>query len=130
MLFFFYNKSLECARAINQYSAAAVLKDSIYVVGGVQAGEDLADKVEVCKEGKKVILAKEELSDDVDFDAITHMTDGFSGSDLKNLCATPVRELGENDKVEVYKEGQGWEATNLSAVGKRRFASATVLGED
>ncbi|GFP99251.1 kelch-like protein 1 [Phtheirospermum japonicum] len=34
------------------------------------------------------------------------------------------------DKVEVYKEGQGWEATNLRAMGKRCFASAIVLGED
>ncbi|KAL3629864.1 hypothetical protein CASFOL_026176 [Castilleja foliolosa] len=34
------------------------------------------------------------------------------------------------DKVEVYKEGQGWESTNLRAVGKRCFASAIVLGED
>ncbi|GFP98969.1 ATPase family aaa domain-containing protein 1 [Phtheirospermum japonicum] len=50
----------------------------------------------------KVILAKEELSDDVDFNAIAHMTDGFSGSDLKNLCVTaaycPVREFLKNDK--------------------------------
>lgn len=31
----------------------------------------------------KVILAKEDLSSDVDFDAIATMTDGYSGSDLK-----------------------------------------------
>lgn len=31
----------------------------------------------------KVILAKEDLSPDVDFDAIASMTDGYSGSDLK-----------------------------------------------
>ena len=31
----------------------------------------------------KVILAKEDLSSDVDFDAIASMTDGYSGSDLK-----------------------------------------------
>ena len=30
-----------------------------------------------------VVLAKEELSPDVDFDTIAGMTDGFSGSDLK-----------------------------------------------
>ncbi|GFP80315.1 proteasome-activating nucleotidase [Phtheirospermum japonicum] len=56
----------------------------------------------------KVILTKEELSDDVDFNAIAHMTGGFSGCDLKvcifqNLCVTaayhPVRELVKNDKV-------------------------------
>ena len=31
----------------------------------------------------KVILAKEDLSPDIDFDAIAGMTDGYSGSDLK-----------------------------------------------
>ncbi|XP_020554761.1 uncharacterized protein LOC105177420 isoform X1 [Sesamum indicum] len=50
----------------------------------------------------KVILAKEDLSRDVDFNAIAHMTDGFSGSDLKNLCRAaayrPVREILETDK--------------------------------
>lgn len=31
----------------------------------------------------RVILAKEDLAPDVDFDAIANMTDGYSGSDLK-----------------------------------------------
>ena len=31
----------------------------------------------------KVILAKEDLSPDVDLDAVANMTDGYSGSDLK-----------------------------------------------
>lgn len=31
----------------------------------------------------KVILAKEDLSPDVDLDAVATMTDGYSGSDLK-----------------------------------------------
>lgn len=31
----------------------------------------------------KVILAKEDLSPDIDLDAIANMTDGYSGSDLK-----------------------------------------------
>lgn len=31
----------------------------------------------------KVILAKEDLSPDVDFEAVASMTDGYSGSDLK-----------------------------------------------
>lgn len=36
----------------------------------------------------KVILAKEDLSPDVDFDAVASMTDGYSGSDLKVEFAT------------------------------------------
>ena len=31
----------------------------------------------------KVILAKEDLSQDFDFDSVASMTDGYSGSDLK-----------------------------------------------
>ncbi|XP_011077511.1 kelch-like protein 1 isoform X1 [Sesamum indicum] len=34
------------------------------------------------------------------------------------------------DMIECYKEGQGWEATKLRAVGKRCFASAIVLQVD
>ncbi|XP_058093253.1 uncharacterized protein LOC131239527 isoform X2 [Magnolia sinica] len=52
----------------------------------------------------KVILAKEDLSPDVDLDAIASMTDGYSGSDLKNLCVTaahcPIREILEKEKKE------------------------------
>ncbi|XP_059442717.1 uncharacterized protein LOC132174960 isoform X3 [Corylus avellana] len=51
----------------------------------------------------KVILAKEDLGD-VDFDAIANMTDGYSGSDLKNLCVTaahrPIKEILEKEKKE------------------------------
>ncbi|KAJ4805261.1 P-loop containing nucleoside triphosphate hydrolases superfamily protein [Rhynchospora pubera] len=50
----------------------------------------------------RVILAKEELASDVDLEALANMTDGYSGSDLKNLCVTaaycPIRELLEKEK--------------------------------
>ncbi|XP_072057899.1 uncharacterized protein [Arachis hypogaea] len=52
----------------------------------------------------KVILAKEDLSSDIDFDAIANMTEGYSGSDLKNLCVTaahrPIKEILEKEKKE------------------------------
>ncbi|KAI3919577.1 hypothetical protein MKX01_018400 [Papaver californicum] len=52
----------------------------------------------------KVILAKEDLSSDLDLDAVASMTDGYSGSDLKNLCVTaahcPIREILEKEKKE------------------------------
>ncbi|CAL5444507.1 unnamed protein product [Camellia sinensis] len=52
----------------------------------------------------KVILAKEDLSPNVDWDSIASMTGGYSGSDLKNLCVTaahcPIREILEKEKKE------------------------------
>ncbi|XP_059295033.1 uncharacterized protein LOC132048122 isoform X1 [Lycium ferocissimum] len=51
-----------------------------------------------------VILAKEELAPNVDVEAIANMTEGYSGSDLKNLCVTaahcPIREILEKEKKE------------------------------
>ncbi|XP_047940759.1 uncharacterized protein LOC125188062 isoform X1 [Salvia hispanica] len=50
----------------------------------------------------RVILAKEDLSPDVDLASVASMTDGYSGSDLKNLCVTaahrPIREILEKEK--------------------------------
>ncbi|XP_057438999.1 uncharacterized protein LOC130730870 isoform X2 [Lotus japonicus] len=52
----------------------------------------------------KVILAKEDLSSDIDMGAIANMTDGYSGSDLKNLCVTaahrPIKQILEKEKKE------------------------------
>ncbi|XWS46676.1 hypothetical protein CRYUN_Cryun14cG0088200 [Craigia yunnanensis] len=52
----------------------------------------------------RVLLAKEELSANVDLEATANMTDGYSGSDLKNLCVTaahcPIREILEKEKKE------------------------------
>uniref|UniRef100_A0A1D1YT74 ATPase family AAA domain-containing protein 1 n=1 Tax=Anthurium amnicola TaxID=1678845 RepID=A0A1D1YT74_9ARAE len=52
----------------------------------------------------RVILAKEELAQDADLEAVANMTDGYSGSDLKNLCVTaahcPIREILEKEKKE------------------------------
>jgi SpoVK/Ycf46/Vps4 family AAA+-type ATPase len=52
----------------------------------------------------RVILANEELAPCVDLQAVANMTDGYSGSDLKNLCVTaahcPIREILEKEKKE------------------------------
>ncbi|PHU15573.1 hypothetical protein BC332_16778 [Capsicum chinense] len=50
----------------------------------------------------KVVLAKEDLAQDVDLESVASMTDGYSGSDLKNLCATAayrhIRDILEKEK--------------------------------
>ncbi|KAM5564008.1 hypothetical protein ABKV19_018565 [Rosa sericea] len=52
----------------------------------------------------RVILAKEDLDPDVDLEGVASMIDGYSGSDLKNLCVTaahrPIREILEKEKKE------------------------------
>ncbi|CAA7388813.1 unnamed protein product [Spirodela intermedia] len=52
----------------------------------------------------RVILAKEELAPGMDLEAVATMTEGYSGSDLKNLCVTaahcPIREILEKEKKE------------------------------
>lgn len=51
-----------------------------------------------------VILAKEELGSDIDLEAVANMTEGYSGSDLKNLCVSaahcPIREILDKEKKE------------------------------
>ncbi|CAH9070594.1 unnamed protein product [Cuscuta epithymum] len=66
----------------------------------------------------RTLLAKEKV-EDIDFKELATMTDGYSGSDLKNLCVTaayrPVRELiqqeREKDMEKKHKavEGQSTE---------------------
>ncbi|KAL0441932.1 UNVERIFIED_CONTAM: Spastin [Sesamum radiatum] len=55
-------------------------------------------------EDPKSDISKEDLSPDVDLDSVATMTDGYSGSDLKNLCVTaahrPIREILEKEKKE------------------------------
>lgn len=52
----------------------------------------------------RVILGKEELEPNFDFKSMADMTEGFSGSDLKNLCITaayiPIREILDKEKSE------------------------------
>lgn len=52
----------------------------------------------------RVILAKEELAPDFGLEEVANMTDGYSGSDLKNLCVTaahcPIREILDKEKKE------------------------------
>ncbi|KAG4386669.1 hypothetical protein GLYMA_11G101600v4 [Glycine max] len=50
----------------------------------------------------RIFLAQENLNSDFQFDKLANLTDGYSGSDLKNLCIAaayrPVQELLEEEK--------------------------------
>ncbi|CAN1802325.1 Outer mitochondrial transmembrane helix translocase [Linum perenne] len=73
----------------------------------------------------KVILAKEDLSPSVDIDAVAGMTDGYSGSDLKNLCVAaahrPIKEILDKEKKEqVAAQAEGKSPPALSGSGDIR----------
>eukprot|EP01117_Protostelium_nocturnum_P006947 TRINITY_DN2491_c0_g1_i2.p1 TRINITY_DN2491_c0_g1~~TRINITY_DN2491_c0_g1_i2.p1 ORF type:complete len:992 (-),score=351.68 TRINITY_DN2491_c0_g1_i2:46-3021(-) len=59
----------------------------------------------------KVILAKEDLNPNVDLMQIAKLTEGFSGSDMKNLCIAaayqPIREVLDQEKEAKKKEAAG-----------------------
>ncbi|PRP76288.1 hypothetical protein PROFUN_07810 [Planoprotostelium fungivorum] len=69
----------------------------------------------------KVILSKEEMKADVDLEGIAKMTEGFSGSDLKNLCVAaayqPIREIIQKEKKEAAKSGMNPEEAITSNSG-------------
>ncbi|RVW43119.1 putative AAA domain-containing protein C24B10.10c [Vitis vinifera] len=51
----------------------------------------------------KTLLSKEKVAEGLDFKELATMTEGYSGSDLKNLCTTaayrPVRELIQQERL-------------------------------
>ncbi|KAL0403193.1 UNVERIFIED_CONTAM: Spastin [Sesamum radiatum] len=70
----------------------------------------------------RTLLSKEK-AEDIDFKELAVMTEGYSGSDLKNLCVTaayrPVRELiqqeREKDKEKKQRDKEGQSSEDASA---------------
>jgi len=72
----------------------------------------------------KILLAKENLESDFRFDELANATEGYSGSDLKNLCIAaayrPVHELLEQES----KGDIGSTKTSLRALKLDDFVQA------
>jgi SpoVK/Ycf46/Vps4 family AAA+-type ATPase len=72
----------------------------------------------------KILLAKENLESDFRFDELANATEGYSGSDLKNLCIAaayrPVHELLEQEN----KGDTGSTKTSLRALKLDDFVQA------
>lgn len=58
----------------------------------------------------KVILKGESVSEDLDYNALSDMTEGYSGSDIRNLCVAaayqPIRELLKEEKKGSIPKGE------------------------
>ncbi|PKI56897.1 hypothetical protein CRG98_022726 [Punica granatum] len=59
----------------------------------------------------RTLLAKEQIEEGLDFKELATMTEGYTGSDLKNLCTTaayrPVRELIQQERLKDLEKKQG-----------------------
>ncbi|XP_039062125.1 spastin-like [Hibiscus syriacus] len=70
----------------------------------------------------RTLLAKEKVDQNVDFAELASMTEGYTGSDLKNLCTAaayrPVRELIKQERLKDQKrkkkEAEGKNSEGLS----------------
>ncbi|KAG5089953.1 hypothetical protein AAZX31_01G208400 [Glycine max] len=58
----------------------------------------------------RTLLAKEKVDEKLDFKEVATMAEGYSGSDLKNLCTTaayrPVRELIQQERLKTLEKKQ------------------------
>ncbi|XP_020240999.1 uncharacterized protein LOC109819630 isoform X2 [Asparagus officinalis] len=61
----------------------------------------------------RTLLSKEKVEEGIDYKELATMTEGYSGSDLKNLCTTaayrPVRELLQKEKLKELEKKENAE---------------------
>ncbi|KAG7956467.1 hypothetical protein I3843_11G124900 [Carya illinoinensis] len=59
----------------------------------------------------RTLLAKEKVEEGLDFKELATMTEGYTGSDLKNLCTTaayrPIRELIKQERLKDLRASEG-----------------------
>uniref|UniRef100_A0A0D9UYI4 AAA+ ATPase domain-containing protein n=1 Tax=Leersia perrieri TaxID=77586 RepID=A0A0D9UYI4_9ORYZ len=72
------------------------------------------------------LLSKEKVDEGLDYKELATMTEGYSGSDLKNLCTTaayrPVRELIQKERkkeLEKKKREQGGNPSDVSKIKEK-----------
>lgn len=79
----------------------------------------------------RTVLEKEAIADDLDFAELANTTEGFSGSDLKNLCKVaayrPIRELMKEEQKRNEKKDVALDAESDRAANT---ASSRQEGED
>ncbi|KAK2973773.1 hypothetical protein RJ640_018981, partial [Escallonia rubra] len=82
----------------------------------------------------KTLLAKEKVDKGLDFKELATMTEGFSGSDLKNLCTTaayrPVRELIQQERqkdLEKRKRAEGKRTDHTPTLTEDKEEKTTTI---
>ncbi|KAK7251380.1 hypothetical protein RIF29_34524 [Crotalaria pallida] len=83
----------------------------------------------------RTLLAKEQVDGEVDFKELAIMTEGYTGSDLKNLCTTaayrPVRELIQQERLKnMDKKQKDKAAKGQKDVEERNTQDAVVAEEE
>ncbi|XP_020097633.1 uncharacterized protein LOC109716535 isoform X1 [Ananas comosus] len=70
----------------------------------------------------RTLLSKEKVDEGLDYKELATMTEGYSGSDLKNLCTTaayrPVRELIQKERVKELERKEAEARENPSEPSK------------
>ncbi|KAL8251969.1 hypothetical protein R6Q59_035662 [Mikania micrantha] len=78
----------------------------------------------------KTLLVKEKV-EDLDFKELAVMTEGYSGSDLKNLCVTaayrPVRELMQQEKQKDKEKKKSDEEKKESDEEKKEESESVII---
>ncbi|CAA0827477.1 Unknown protein [Striga hermonthica] len=99
------------------------MNEKLYAIGGYD-GTTMVPSVEIYDPRLEAWMAGESMNE----------ARGYSCAAVLGESIYAIGGVKANEdiveKVECYKEGQGWQATDLNAVGKKCFASAIVLKED
>ncbi|EEC70216.1 hypothetical protein OsI_00975 [Oryza sativa Indica Group] len=77
------------------------------------------------------LLSKEKVDGGLDYKELATMTEGYSGSDLKNLCTTaayrPVRELIQKERKKELEKKKREQGGNASDASKMKEKDETII---
>ncbi|KAK7822252.1 uncharacterized protein LOC112034429 [Quercus suber] len=82
----------------------------------------------------RTLLSKEKVEEGLDFKELATMTEGYSGSDLKNFCTTaayrPVRELIQQERLkDLERKQRAAEGKEVQSVVGQNSGGASVAKE-
>uniref|UniRef100_A0A7N0UWT8 AAA+ ATPase domain-containing protein n=1 Tax=Kalanchoe fedtschenkoi TaxID=63787 RepID=A0A7N0UWT8_KALFE len=80
----------------------------------------------------RTLLSKEKVADTLNFKELATLTEGYTGSDLKNLCTTaayrPVRELIQQERLkDLHRKNKAPEGTKLEDVSDVKEREEVVI---